>query len=160
MADALELKPSDRQILSDAALLHDIGYHINFEGHHKHSYHLIVHAELLGMTPAERVMVANVERYHRGAPPRREHRGYAGLDKQLRRRIQRLAAVLRVADGLDRGHAGAVDDIQIELTPSDLVIRAIPSSDSYDLRLELWGATRKSGLLAEVLGIPIRIEAA
>jgi exopolyphosphatase / guanosine-5'-triphosphate,3'-diphosphate pyrophosphatase len=160
LADVLELKPSDRQILSDAALLHDIGYHINFERHHKHSYHLILHAELLGMTPAERVMVANVARYHRGAAPRREHRGYAGLDKQLRRRIRRLAAVLRVADGLDRGHAGAVEDIQVELTSSELGIRAIPSSESYDLRLELWGATRKAGLLEQVLGIPIRIEAA
>src|SRR5690606_21037695 len=43
----------DRQLLSDAALLHDVGYAINYDKHHKHSYHLIVHAELLGMTPEE-----------------------------------------------------------------------------------------------------------
>lgn len=159
LAEALELGASDRQVLSDAALLHDIGYHINFEAHHKHSYHLIIHAELLGMTPAERVMVANVARYHRGAPPRREHRGYAGLDRQLRRRIKRLAGILRVADGLDRGHAGAVEDIHVELTRSALEIRAIPAAESYDLRLELWGAARKSGLLEEVLGVPVHITA-
>jgi exopolyphosphatase/guanosine-5'-triphosphate,3'-diphosphate pyrophosphatase len=160
LAGKLELGASDRAVLSDAALLHDIGYHINFEAHHKHSYHLIVHAELLGMTPAERVMVANVARYHRGTPPKREHRAYAGLDRQLRRRIKRLAAILRVADGLDRGHSGAVEDIQVKLTRSDFEIRAVPASDSYDLRLELWGATRKSDLLAEVLGVPVKIEAA
>ena len=160
LADRLDLGPSDRMILSDAALLHDIGYHINFEAHHKHSYHLIVHAELLGMTPAERVMVANVARYHRGSPPRHAHRGYAGLDRQLRRRIKRLSAILRVADGLDRGHAGAVEDIEIKLNRSELDIQAIPASDSYDLRLELWGASRKAALLEEVLGVPVRIAAA
>lgn len=160
LAGRLELGSSDRAVLSDAALLHDIGYHINFEAHHKHSYHLIVHAELLGMTPAERVMVANVARYHRGTPPKREHRAYAGLDRPLRRRIKRLAAILRVADGLDRGHSGAVEDIQMKLSHTEFDIRVVPASDSYDLRLELWGAARKSDLLAEVLGVPVKIEAA
>ena len=160
LAGRLELGSSDRAVLSDAALLHDIGYHINFEAHHKHSYHLIVHAELLGMTPAERVMVANVARYHRGTPPKREHRAYAGLDRPLRRRIKRLAAILRVADGLDRGHSGAVEDIQMKLSHTEFEIRVVPASDSYDLRLELWGAARKSDLLAEVLGVPVKIEAA
>jgi exopolyphosphatase/guanosine-5'-triphosphate,3'-diphosphate pyrophosphatase len=160
LADKLQLSASDRAILADAALLHDIGYHINFEAHHKHSYHLIVHAELLGMTPAERVMVANVARYHRGTTPRREHRTYASLDRNLRRRIKRLAAILRVADGLDRGHSGAVEDVQIELTQTELEIRVIPTSDSYDLRLELWGASRKSDLLEELLGLPVKIESA
>lgn len=160
VAAKLDLGASDRAVLADAALLHDIGYHINFEAHHKHSYHLILHAELPGMTPAERVMVANVARYHRGTAPKREHRGYAGLDRQLRRRIKRLAAILRVADGLDRGHASAVRDVDIELTRKEFVIRAIAASDSYDLRLELWGAMRKCDLLEELLGVPVRIEAA
>src|SRR5437868_14567101 len=62
--------PEDRQLLSDAALLHDIGYHISYDKHNKHSYHLIEHAELLGMTPSEQIVVANVARYHRGAEPK------------------------------------------------------------------------------------------
>ena len=160
LADRLHLGPKDRCVLADAALLHDIGYHINFEAHHKHSYHLIVHADLLGMTPAERVMVANVARYHRGSAPRREHRGYAGLDRQLRRRIKRLAAILRVADGLDRGHAGAVEDVALEFSGDALTVSALPASDSYDMRLELWGASQKSDLLSEVLGLPVRIQSA
>ena len=45
----------DRQTLADAALLHDVGYHISYDGHHKHSYHLILHAELLGLSPTEQV---------------------------------------------------------------------------------------------------------
>ncbi len=69
LGERLGCAPEDRALLSDAALLHDIGYHISYERHHKHSYHLILHAELLGMSPTEQVIVANVARYHRGAPP-------------------------------------------------------------------------------------------
>ena len=58
--------PDERQILADAALLHDIGYHINYEKHHKHSYHLVQHAELLGITPAEQILVANVAAFKPG----------------------------------------------------------------------------------------------
>ena len=101
------LSAADRQILADAALLHDVGYHINYENHHKHSYHLIVHADLLGMTPEDQVAIANVARYHRGSPPKRKHPNYGMLDRGLRRRIRKLAAMLRVADGLDRGHIAA-----------------------------------------------------
>ena len=61
----------DREALADAALLHDVGYHISYERHHKHSYHLILHADLLGLTPSEQVVVANVARYHRGEEPKR-----------------------------------------------------------------------------------------
>ncbi len=157
VAPRLALGVADRRALSDAALLHDIGYHINFDRHHKHSYHLIVHAELLGMTPAERAVVANVARYHRGAHPSREHRDYASLDKVLRRRIKRLAAILRVADGLDRGHASAVDQVQVALGPDSLEIAVTPSPNALDLRLELWGANRKAALLAEVLELPVVI---
>src|SRR5437660_962289 len=94
----LGLTPEDRQLLADAALLHDIGYHISYDKHNKHSYHLIEHAELLGMTPAERIIVANIARYHRGAEPKKKHANYGRLDKTLRRRIKKLSAILRVAD--------------------------------------------------------------
>src|SRR2546423_12331408 len=105
--------PDDRKILSDAALLHDIGYHINYDKHNKHSYHLIEHAELLGMTPVEQIVLAHIARYHRGAEPKKKHRNYGALDKPLRQTIKRLSAILRVADGFDRGHSGAVAEIKV-----------------------------------------------
>src|SRR5512140_1429283 len=68
---------ADRAVLSDAALLHDVGYHINYQQHHKHSFHLILHADFLGMTPDEQVTAAHVARYHRGsAPDRRKHEAF------------------------------------------------------------------------------------
>ena len=71
LGERLGCNRDDRAALSDAALLHDAGYHISYERHHKHSYHLVLHADLLGMPPSEQVVVANVARYHRGSEPRR-----------------------------------------------------------------------------------------
>lgn len=151
--------PEDRGLLADAALLHDIGYHISYEKHNKHSYHLIEHAELLGMTPAEQLIVANVARYHRGAEPRKKHGNYGGLDRAMRQTIKRLAALLRIADGFDRGHAGVVAEIKARWMERALRLTAVPSRPNANLRLELWGASRKSNLLAEVAGVPVEIVA-
>ena len=151
--------PDERQTLGDAALLHDVGYHINYDRHHKHSYHLILHAELLGITPSEQVVIANVARYHRGAPPKKKHRNFSGLDKDLRDRILRLSAILRVADGLDRGHVGAVRELGIRYLARALRITPRPAKGARQLRLELWGAHRKSQLLGELAGIPVEIVA-
>ena len=151
--------PDDRRILSDAALLHDIGYHISYDKHNKHSYHLIEHAELLGVTPAEQIIVANVARYHRGAEPKKKHVNYGGLDKPMRETITRLAAILRVADGYDRGHASAVAEIRVRWMERALRLTAVPARQNANLRLELWGASRKSQLLSEIAGVPVEVVA-
>lgn len=149
--------PEDRDTLADAALLHDIGYQISYDKHHKHSYHLISHAELLGMTPAEQVVIANVARYHRGAEPRKSHSGFASLDTAARARTVRLAALLRVADGFDRGHASAVDQIKVRWLERAIRLTAVPAARAGNVRLELWGASRKSELLSKVAGVPVEI---
>jgi exopolyphosphatase/guanosine-5'-triphosphate,3'-diphosphate pyrophosphatase len=157
LGSRLGCEPGDRQVLADAALLHDVGYHINYEKHHKHSYHLILHADLLGMSPVERVAVANVARYHRGAAPRKKHANFGSLDRALRRRIERLSALLRVADGFDRGHIGAVESIEARWTRKAIQLRAVPDRRATSVRLELWGASRKSSLLAQLAGLPVEV---
>lgn len=147
----------DRQVLADAALLHDIGYHISYDKHHKHSYYLIQHAELLGMSPAEQVMVANLARYHRGSVPKKKHRNFGALDKALRARVKRLAAILRVADGFDRGHVGSVERVRVRWGERSLRLTPIPRDPAAMLRLELWGAGRKADLLTELAGVPVEI---
>ncbi|MDQ6634160.1 MAG: HD domain-containing protein, partial [Gemmatimonadota bacterium] len=142
------------------ALLHDVGYHINYDRHHKHSYHLILHAELLGIAPSEQVAIANVARYHRGAPPKKKHRNFGNLDKALREQIVRLAAILRVADGFDRGHVGAVGELGVRWVQRAIRITPKPAQGANPLRLELWGAHRKSQLLADLAGVPVEIVAA
>ena len=147
----------DRQTLCDAALLHDVGYHINYQGHHKHSFHLIQHADLLGIPPDEQVVIAHVARYHRGRAPSRKHEPWWRLDKSTRERIERLSAILRVADGFDRGHASAVEKLKVRWLERAIRITAVPRRANDSMRLDLWGASRKSALLAEVAGVPVEI---
>ena len=156
LAPLLGCEAGDRQALADAALLHDIGYHISYDRHHKHSYYLILHAELLGMSPSEQVVVANVARYHRGAIPKKKHRNLDSLSKPMRDQIKRLAALLRVADGFDRGHAGAVKRLQVRKLVRAIRIRPIPRA-GQSLRLEMWGAGRKAELLSSLAGSPVEI---
>ncbi|HVD59457.1 MAG TPA: Ppx/GppA phosphatase family protein [Gemmatimonadaceae bacterium] len=159
IGERLGCEPDDRQLLADAALLHDIGYHINYDKHHKHSYHLIQHAELLGLTPADQIVVANVARYHRGAEPNKKHENLASLHPELRRKIVRLSAILRVADGFDRGHTAAVDAIKVRWMPRALRITAVPNAKGRSIRLDLWGAARKSKLLSKLADTTVEIVA-
>jgi exopolyphosphatase/guanosine-5'-triphosphate,3'-diphosphate pyrophosphatase len=159
IGERLGCAPEDRQALADAALLHDIGYTINYDKHHKHSYHLISHADLLGMTPAEQVIIANVARYHRGAEPRKSHRNFGPLTQSAQDRVTKLAGILRVADGLDRGHTAAVGDVRVRWLDRALRLIPVPSRPDASLRLEMWGAAKKSELLSQVAGVPVEIVA-
>jgi exopolyphosphatase/guanosine-5'-triphosphate,3'-diphosphate pyrophosphatase len=157
LGERLELSSADRSILADAALLHDIGYHIGYDKHHKHSCHIIEHAELLGTAPLDQLIIATVARYHRGARPKRSHRPFGTLDKATRRRIRRLAALLRIADGFDRGHVGAVERLSVRRTARAIRITPTPARGASSLRLELWGASRKVELLERELEVPVEL---
>jgi exopolyphosphatase/guanosine-5'-triphosphate,3'-diphosphate pyrophosphatase len=159
LGERLDCTREDRDVLADAALLHDCGYHISYERHHKHSYHLILHADLLGLSPSDQVIIANVARYHRGPGPKRAHRNFGTLDKSLRRRIKRLSALLRVADGFDRGHVSAVSDLKIRWVQRAIRITPVPANARTGMRLEMWGANRKSELLSRIAGVPVEVVA-
>ncbi len=81
------------------------------------------------------------------------------LDSTLRAKIVRLSAILRVADGFDRGHAGAVESVRVRWTRRALRLTAIPNPKAVGIRLELWGAARKSKLLSRVADARIEIVA-
>lgn len=154
----LGCEPEDRQLLAEAALLHEVGYHISYNKHHKHSYHLIMHAEFLGMQPNEQIMLANVARYHRGSPPRGKHENFAQLDRGVRRRIRQLSALLRVADGLDRGHGGAVDRVGVRWMERAIRLTLVAKKgEARGLRVAAWGASRKADLLSRLAGVPVEV---
>jgi len=101
-----------RTMLSAAALLHDVGYHIAHDAHHKHSLYLIKHSELTGFSEAEREVIANVARYHRGSEPKERHDNFAALNEVDRDTVNSLSAILRIADALDRRHDSRVSDLR------------------------------------------------
>jgi len=111
-SDLAVLNRHHRTLLSAAALLHDVGYHIAHESHHKHSLYLIKHSELTGFSEAERDVIANVARYHRGPEPKERHENFAVLNQADRETVNSLAAILRIADAVDRRHDSRVGDVR------------------------------------------------
>jgi len=143
LRDAYALPPTGADILRAAALLHDIGYLINHERHHKHAYHLIMHGDLRGFSAREIELIANVARYHRRAFPKKSHPNFARLDRGERRLVRRLAGILRVADGLDRTHGQVVERLRCRM--GDGWVR-VHTAAARDPSIELEDAKRKAGL--------------
>ncbi len=107
LAAAGEAFPTEaRSVLTAAATLHEVGQIVSQSAHHKHSAYLIRHAGLRGFSPREIELIAVVARYHRRSVPKPSHPEFMALPAPDRRLASRLAGVLRVADGLDRAHAG------------------------------------------------------
>ncbi|TVQ30893.1 MAG: Ppx/GppA family phosphatase [Phycisphaeraceae bacterium] len=147
--------PAARDILEAAAILHDVGYHINYSRHHHHSYHLIVHADLQRFSAREIELIANIARYHRKSAPKKKHQNYAKLKEHEQELINRLAAILRVADGLDRTHMQSVHDVVVSV--SDGVAR-FEIHCQRDPGVDIWGATRKQDLFQKVFDMEPRFE--
>jgi exopolyphosphatase/guanosine-5'-triphosphate,3'-diphosphate pyrophosphatase len=103
-----------RLLLSAAALLHDTGYHIAHESHHKHALYLIKNSELTGFSEVERNIIANIARYHRGALPKDRHTDYMALYEKDKKTVWCLGAILRIADAFDRRYDSRVKTLKCE----------------------------------------------
>ncbi|MBI5852653.1 MAG: Ppx/GppA family phosphatase [Planctomycetes bacterium] len=138
---------ADRDLLEAAALLHDIGVFVANTSHHKHAWYLIRSSDLPGLDDKSREVVAQVARYHRRAHPSRKHAPFDELSAAERERVRRLAALLRIADGLDRSHRGKVTALELSLDATTLRIRPRARED---LALERLGLAEKCGLFETV----------
>ena len=104
-----------RTLLLAGALLHDVGYHIANESHHKHSCYLIANSELTGFSESERAVIANIARYHRGPLPKNSHAEFDALNAADRETVCRLGGIVRLADALDRSHESRVSDLECNI---------------------------------------------
>lgn len=114
IAPAFNLKRHWRTLLSAAALLHDVGYHISHESHHKHSFYLIKHSEITGFSENEKLVIANTARYHRGSLPKESHSDFMKLSEKDRRTVTELGAILRLAEALDHGYESRIKDVKFK----------------------------------------------
>lgn len=151
LSDRIEATAEERALLEAAALLHDVGQLVSYRRHHRHSYQLIIHGDRLPFSHRERQLIALVARYHHRRGPRRKHREFAALDLADQQIVRRLSGILRIAEGLDRGHTAIVEKIIVEVCPTVLTIRAVPRFAAADLSLECWGAQEQADVLAKVM---------
>jgi len=149
-----ELPQEYEELLEYAALLHDIGYVYGYDRHHKHAYDLIMAADIPGLDAREQQIVALVARYHRSARPKPKHKGFRDLDAEDREAVTRLGAILRLADGLDRSHTNAVQDLECEIVGDHVILTLYPPHGNQS---ERWAGLKKSRFFQEVLGVTLEI---
>jgi exopolyphosphatase/guanosine-5'-triphosphate,3'-diphosphate pyrophosphatase len=149
------LTDHEREWLEYAALLHDVGTHISFARHHRHSSYLIRNGDLRGFHPDEIEVMALVARYHRRGTPKKSHDEYARLPAALRRTVRALASILRVAESLDRSHSQSISRLEIRDRGDDLLMQIHTQGDA---ELELWATSRHLEPYEQIVGRKVQLE--
>jgi exopolyphosphatase/guanosine-5'-triphosphate,3'-diphosphate pyrophosphatase len=155
LADLHQLTDHDFLLLQVAAILHEVGTYVSPRAHHKHSEYLILNSEVFGLDRMDVAIVALVARYHRHSCPLLDHPGYAALSVDDRIRVSKLAALLRVADALERTHAQRVSQIEIRREPGKLRLRLPGLADAAVERLAM---ASKADLFEQVFGLSVVID--
>lgn len=138
---------SDRKLLEAAAILHDIGYHIECKNHNKHSQKLVLEYGLAGFSRRETELAACICRYHRGSLPDKEkHEIYSDFDKKERKTVKRLGGILRLADGLDRAHLALIKKVKINYNSKYNIAEFLITPNTPDYYPDLTSAIRKRDL--------------
>lgn len=142
----------DRVLLEAAAWLHDIGTFIKADGHHHHSEYIVRNSEIFGLQREDLTIVANIVRYHRKAGPSPSHINYMSLSREDRTIVLKLAALLRVADALDRGHTQRLTLEGLEIKEDHLLLR---TDCEGDLSMERLSLVEKGDIFEDVFGYKV-----
>jgi exopolyphosphatase/guanosine-5'-triphosphate,3'-diphosphate pyrophosphatase len=148
------LSLNERLLLQVAALLHDIGVYVGLRAHHKHSQYLLAAAQIFGLTNDETAIVSNIARYHRRGLPQLSHLPYVALDREDRLVVDKLAAILRLANALDAEHLQKVDDVRVLRRERAWILEV---SGAGDLTMEQLAATARADMFTDTFGHEIVI---
>ncbi|CQR73167.1 guanosine pentaphosphate phosphohydrolase [Sporomusa ovata DSM 2662] len=144
------LSERHRQLLRIAAILHDIGKHVNLRRHYFYSYRLIISSDILGFSKAERHEIANIAYYHSKGVPSDADANFAYLTPDQKVAVSKLSAIIRLADAIDRSHRQKVSQAEVALRGDELIITV---TSREDMSLEEWNFADKAGFFEDVFGI-------
>ncbi len=140
----------DRFLLQVAAILHDIGKFVNLRRHYFFSYRLILSSDIIGFSEQEKEVIANIAHYHSKGTPSNLDLNFARLDREEKVKVAKLAAMIRLADSIDRSHKQKAHSCEIHLRGDDLIITVLPLED---FSLEQWTFEDKADFFKHVHGI-------
>ncbi len=140
------LDEHDKELLNVAAYLHDCGFYISHDKHHKHSYYLILNSEMPGFTIQESEIIANIAFYHRKSMPKESHKNFTNLNENDKKKVWLLGGILRLVEGIDRRQNGIVENFKIKISLKQIEITLIQPID-YNIDIEIWSANRRKEML-------------
>jgi exopolyphosphatase / guanosine-5'-triphosphate,3'-diphosphate pyrophosphatase len=143
------LDARDRLLLEVASVLHNIGMFVGLQAHHKHAQYLIQASEIFGLSSDDRAIIGNVARYHRRGLPQKSHLPYMALDRVERVRVNKLAALLRIANALDAEHSQKVSDVHVRVSDGAW---ALEVTGVGDLAMERAKVQARADLFHDVFG--------
>jgi exopolyphosphatase / guanosine-5'-triphosphate,3'-diphosphate pyrophosphatase len=149
LRDEHGLGDRERLLLQVAGLLHDIGMYVSLRAHHKHSQYILAASQIFGLSNEETSLVSNIARYHRRGLPQNSHLPFIALDRTDRLIVNKLAAILRVANALDAEHAQKVRDVRVVRRESTWILEV---DGTGDLTMEQLAATARADMFAQIYG--------
>jgi exopolyphosphatase/guanosine-5'-triphosphate,3'-diphosphate pyrophosphatase len=155
LAHLHHLPEADGDYLLAGALLHDIGASVDFRSHHKHSRDIILKSALEPFSAKERLIAANIARYHRKSAPQEDHTHFQPLSPKNRRMVSVLSSLLRLADGLDRLHISRIRKLSVQVQGDTLLLLVSPPG-SYET--ERWAVEKKANLFTGLFRLKIQIK--
>jgi exopolyphosphatase/guanosine-5'-triphosphate,3'-diphosphate pyrophosphatase len=144
------------QVIEAAAYLYNIGHWVNESRHHKHSLYLVANSDLAGFSEWERLVIANLCRYHRKSMPQPAHLEFQALDPEGRRAVVLLAPLLRIAVALDQSQEQLVEDVHVAIQEKAVELHL---RSPKDLDVEQWHAEQVAPVFRETYGLPLSVRA-
>jgi len=155
LLDLHEYAGPERKFLGAAAILHDIGICVDYYRHHRHSAYLIENADLPGFSHREIALISLLVRWHRQGTPKLE--AYSTiLGSEDRERLRKLAAILRLAEDLERSRIQTVMDVRCAISSGTITIEALTWAPAD---AELWAANRNEDVFHAVFQRHLRVTA-
>ncbi len=155
---------AERELLWAAAILHNSGHFVSHGSHHKHSYYLIRHGELLGYNEEEVEIIANLARYHRKSAPKKKHENFQQLPTDTHRKIVlELSALLRLASALDRRRSQGIRSLTCDFepdaaAPKAMILQLEPTDPEDDCALELWSLAQKKDVFEQQFKLKLEVK--
>jgi exopolyphosphatase/pppGpp-phosphohydrolase len=157
LVDLHNLGAHERYYLLCAALLHDIGVHTEGpHAHHKTALNIILSTPMLKFSQKDRLIIGSIARYHRRALPSTKHDHFRALNPNEKNLVCKLAAILRVADGLDYSHNSRIDHTRTVFNDEKIIIECTVRKDP--VKKEIQSAKKKSDLMVETFHRKIRFK--
>jgi exopolyphosphatase/guanosine-5'-triphosphate,3'-diphosphate pyrophosphatase len=148
------LAPAKGRLLEVAANLYNIGHFVNEARHHRHSMYLVANSDLPGFEDRERLVIANLCRYHRKSMPQVSHESFLALDPEDRHAVAFLAPLLRLAVALDQSQEQRVE--RVDAVVQDGSVEVLLYSEQ-DVDIEQWHAQRVAEVFQQVYGLPLAV---